>query len=268
MDHIDEEETRQGSDAPQPNCTDRIPLPQPPLPPCCYFDYIFGASTGGLIAIMLGRLRMGVDEALEAYKTFAGKVFERQRWLSFFGLVRDMYDHRILKTAIDEVVEKRRTDTSIPVKSEPSEPEDHDLQRILPLQSDEPRRDDMQKSSGGALNSVPTFNSDPTMCRTYAAHFFKLVLINPGNSHLIEYALPTETSDTRKGYPFSSAATNIFPTNTVGHSNPAPFRQPPSTLAMLMTNGGYMSETLALPITSPSGKLLVPQPQQQDIFNL
>ena len=36
--------------------------------PCHYFDYIGGSSTGGLIALMTGRLRMSVDEALISYQ--------------------------------------------------------------------------------------------------------------------------------------------------------------------------------------------------------
>jgi patatin-like phospholipase/acyl hydrolase len=38
-----------------------------PPKPCDYFDMIGGTSTGGLIALMLGRLRMGVDECIAAY---------------------------------------------------------------------------------------------------------------------------------------------------------------------------------------------------------
>ena len=34
------------------------PEPIPPLRPCQFFDLICGTSTGGLIAIMLGRLEM------------------------------------------------------------------------------------------------------------------------------------------------------------------------------------------------------------------
>ncbi|KAI4130347.1 MAG: hypothetical protein LQ338_001782 [Usnochroma carphineum] len=45
--------------------------------PCHYFDYIGGSSTGGLIAIMLGRLRMTVDQCLEAYKGLSANVFEK-----------------------------------------------------------------------------------------------------------------------------------------------------------------------------------------------
>ena len=36
--------------------------------PCHYFGYIGGASTGGSITLMLGRLRMNVDDAIEEYK--------------------------------------------------------------------------------------------------------------------------------------------------------------------------------------------------------
>ncbi|KAL8812011.1 MAG: hypothetical protein Q9223_001302 [Gallowayella weberi] len=45
--------------------------------PCHYFDYIAGSSTGGLIAIMLGRLRMTVDQCLDTYKRLSAKVFEK-----------------------------------------------------------------------------------------------------------------------------------------------------------------------------------------------
>ena len=43
--------------------------------PCHYFDYVSGTSTGGLIAIMLGRLRRSVDEAIKEYKDLGATVF-------------------------------------------------------------------------------------------------------------------------------------------------------------------------------------------------
>jgi hypothetical protein len=39
----------------------------PPVKPCEMFDLIGGTSTGGLIAIMLGRLEMDVDKCITAY---------------------------------------------------------------------------------------------------------------------------------------------------------------------------------------------------------
>ena len=46
--------------------------------PCHYFDYVSGTSTGGLIAIMLGRLRMSVDEVIEEYKVLGAAVFGKR----------------------------------------------------------------------------------------------------------------------------------------------------------------------------------------------
>lgn len=65
--------------------------------PYQYFDLIGGTSTGGcvcpssvyflsstyssshsLIAIMLGRLRMTIDEAIDMYKTFSPTIFKKK----------------------------------------------------------------------------------------------------------------------------------------------------------------------------------------------
>ncbi|PGH27746.1 hypothetical protein AJ80_00534 [Polytolypa hystricis UAMH7299] len=45
------------------------------MKPCEVFDLIGGSSTGGLIAIMLGRLEMDVDECIEAYNNLVESVF-------------------------------------------------------------------------------------------------------------------------------------------------------------------------------------------------
>ncbi|KAJ7789137.1 acyl transferase/acyl hydrolase/lysophospholipase [Mycena olivaceomarginata] len=48
----------------------------PELPrPCDYFDLIGGTSTGGLITLMLGRLRMSVEDAKKAYGQISKEVF-------------------------------------------------------------------------------------------------------------------------------------------------------------------------------------------------
>ncbi|KAG6880557.1 hypothetical protein C0995_005996, partial [Termitomyces sp. Mi166 len=43
--------------------------------PCDYFDMIGGVGTGGVIALMLGRLRMPIDEAIKKYIDFSKKVY-------------------------------------------------------------------------------------------------------------------------------------------------------------------------------------------------
>jgi patatin-like phospholipase/acyl hydrolase len=47
--------------------------------PCEYFDLIGGTSTGGLIAIMLGRLRMSVEECIAKYLELSKEVFNIDR---------------------------------------------------------------------------------------------------------------------------------------------------------------------------------------------
>ncbi|EKM76770.1 hypothetical protein AGABI1DRAFT_108612 [Agaricus bisporus var. burnettii JB137-S8] len=47
--------------------------------PCDYFDLIGGTSTGGIIALMLGRLRMDVDTALTQYDDLAKQVFSAMK---------------------------------------------------------------------------------------------------------------------------------------------------------------------------------------------
>ncbi|KAG6826376.1 hypothetical protein H0H92_016077 [Tricholoma furcatifolium] len=43
--------------------------------PCDYFDVIGGVGTGGVIALMLGRLQMPIDVAIEEYVKFSKKVY-------------------------------------------------------------------------------------------------------------------------------------------------------------------------------------------------
>ncbi|QRW02518.1 patatin-like phospholipase protein [Ceratobasidium sp. AG-Ba] len=50
------------------------------LEPWEAFDMICGTSTGGLIAIMLGRLHMPVEKAIEAYAALAKYVFGSTNW--------------------------------------------------------------------------------------------------------------------------------------------------------------------------------------------
>lgn len=81
-----------------------------PWLPCHYFDYMAGTSTGGLISIMLGRLRMSIDDCITEYETLGHKVFAHPRWFHFRSplfWLRDKYDHRSLEKAIRDVIDRR-----------------------------------------------------------------------------------------------------------------------------------------------------------------
>ena len=47
--------------------------------PCDYFDLIAGTGTGGLIAIMLGRLRLDVEVCKDVYVRMTRRVFETDK---------------------------------------------------------------------------------------------------------------------------------------------------------------------------------------------
>ncbi|KIM98305.1 hypothetical protein OIDMADRAFT_202122, partial [Oidiodendron maius Zn] len=59
----------------------------PPVKPCEIFDLIGGTNTGGLIAIMLGRLEMDVDECITAYSELAAAVFGEQSSHISFNII-------------------------------------------------------------------------------------------------------------------------------------------------------------------------------------
>jgi patatin-like phospholipase/acyl hydrolase len=65
--------------------------------PCEYFDMIGGTSTGGLIAIMLGRLEMGIDECIAKYTELSDKLFKKyQHRVSWKLKVQGRFDSEIL----------------------------------------------------------------------------------------------------------------------------------------------------------------------------
>ncbi|PBK83374.1 FabD/lysophospholipase-like protein [Armillaria gallica] len=52
---------------------------------CDYLNLIGGTSTGGLIAIMLGRLKMSTDEALQSYNKISNVVFSAENRKPFYS---------------------------------------------------------------------------------------------------------------------------------------------------------------------------------------
>ena len=68
--------------------------------PCDYFQLIGGTSTGGLIAIMLSRLRMTAVEAAEQYNNLAKEIFgpkNKKSWVQ---------DGTFKATTLQEAVER------------------------------------------------------------------------------------------------------------------------------------------------------------------
>lgn len=75
--------------------------------PCHYFNYAGGTSTGGLIAIMLSRFRMTVDDCIKEYETLGEEVFGNPRPPSMKGLLWHKFDSKVLRRVIEEVTNRR-----------------------------------------------------------------------------------------------------------------------------------------------------------------
>ncbi|PSN58691.1 FabD/lysophospholipase-like protein [Corynespora cassiicola Philippines] len=81
---------------------------QHPLP-CHYFDAIYGTSTGGMIAVMLGRLEMPVERCLDVYRQHGGKIFGRRRLRGYIPLL-SKYSSDGLERAVRRVIQENCSD--------------------------------------------------------------------------------------------------------------------------------------------------------------
>ena len=78
---------------------------EPPEPdkvpkPCDYFDLIAGTGTGGLIAIMLGRLRMNTKDCMRVYVQMTRKVFETDKTIAGIPYRSTLFKASMLEDAI------------------------------------------------------------------------------------------------------------------------------------------------------------------------
>ncbi|RAO73453.1 uncharacterized protein BHQ10_009465 [Talaromyces amestolkiae] len=85
----------------------------PRLKPCDLFDLIGGTSTGGIIAIMLGRLEMDVDECIKAYVKLMERVFKDKLRMVPLGWkleIKSKFNQNELKAAILDVLTEHDVD--------------------------------------------------------------------------------------------------------------------------------------------------------------
>ncbi|KAF2730105.1 FabD/lysophospholipase-like protein [Polyplosphaeria fusca] len=72
--------------------------------PCDHFDLIAGTGTGGLIAIMLGRLRLDLDTCKDVYVRMTKKVFETDKTFAGIPYRSTLFKASKLEEAIMECV--------------------------------------------------------------------------------------------------------------------------------------------------------------------
>ncbi|TRX95158.1 hypothetical protein FHL15_003850 [Xylaria flabelliformis] len=72
--------------------------------PCDHFDLIVGTGTGGLIAIMLGRLRLDLEQCKELYVEMTRMVFETDKTIAGIPYRSTLFKASLLEHAIKEAV--------------------------------------------------------------------------------------------------------------------------------------------------------------------
>ncbi|OAQ71845.1 kinesin [Purpureocillium lilacinum] len=98
--------------------------PRDPPKPCDYFDMICGTSTGGLIAIMLGRLRMTVAQCIREYEQLSSSVFTKRRHrLNWKGQIQGRFDHEALEEGIKAILQRRQVPENELLKEAGGQPE-------------------------------------------------------------------------------------------------------------------------------------------------
>ena len=81
------------------------------LKPCDYFDLIGGTGTGGLIAIMLGRLRMNIEQCKEVYQEMTRFVFETDKTIAGIPYRSTLFKASKLEDAIRNCVQEYESKT-------------------------------------------------------------------------------------------------------------------------------------------------------------
>lgn len=73
------------------------------------FDLVAGTSTGGLIAIMLGKLGMGVQECIDAYHGLSEDIFGKKHFMGKMthGLSPSKFSGARLRRCIGELLKTR-----------------------------------------------------------------------------------------------------------------------------------------------------------------
>ena len=83
------------------------------------FDLVAGTSTGGLIALMLGKLGLTVEQCIEAYRNLAGTVFGKRHMRSRAngGLAPSKYSGSRLRNCVRDLLKDHNFHENLPISS-------------------------------------------------------------------------------------------------------------------------------------------------------
>ncbi|KAH7907766.1 acyl transferase/acyl hydrolase/lysophospholipase [Hygrophoropsis aurantiaca] len=99
---------------------DEEPIPSP----CQIFDLICGTSTGGLIAILLGRLGLDCSTAISIYKKLGPSVFGRDEGKIWGNIIKgERFSSTAFETLLTEIVKNYTGDENALMKVQKSKPD-------------------------------------------------------------------------------------------------------------------------------------------------
>ncbi|KAF7954085.1 hypothetical protein EAE96_005218 [Botrytis aclada] len=136
--------------------------------PADHFDLICGTGTGGLIAIMLGRLRLDLETCKEVYVRMTRKVFETDKTIAGIPYRSTLFKASKLEEAIKECVREHTLyekegndgDKSAPAHAFPGSP----ISPFSPAARSEPRRHSSNASVASFSNRNPaSYQNKPYM---------------------------------------------------------------------------------------------------------
>jgi hypothetical protein len=84
------------------------------------FDLVAGTSTGGLIAVMLGKLGMTVDQCIDAYYGLSATIFgsKHPRARVSGGLALAKYSGSRMRDCVRELIHHYRSNEDLPMSAD------------------------------------------------------------------------------------------------------------------------------------------------------
>ena len=81
-----------------------------PMPPKDVFDVIVGTSTGGLIALMMVKLGLDVEECIHEYRKLSKRIFGKPNSIGKWtvGLVKPRYSGQLVRRLVIELISQSR----------------------------------------------------------------------------------------------------------------------------------------------------------------
>lgn len=79
------------------------------------FDFVAGTSTGGLIAIMLGKLGMTLEECIQAYRDLSRNIFSNKhfRGRMTLGMAVPRYSGNRFQRHIQDLIRSRNIESAV-----------------------------------------------------------------------------------------------------------------------------------------------------------